>query len=70
MDFAASHGTIVVDFYADWCGPCKRIAPYVHKTTQKLGIALAKVNVDNAEKVSTKYGITAMPTFQVLNSKG
>jgi thioredoxin 1 len=59
----------VVDFYADWCGPCKKIAPYVHKKTKELGLALAKVNVDNAQDVSAKYGVQAMPTFQVLNSK-
>jgi thioredoxin 1 len=59
----------VVDFYADWCGPCKKIAPYVHKKTQEFGLALAKVNVDNAPDVSAEYKIQAMPTFQVLNSK-
>jgi len=58
---------VVVDFYADWCGPCKMIAPHFIKMAATYSIpgflAFAKVNVDNVGSVAQKYGITAMPTF-------
>ncbi|KAJ4992897.1 thioredoxin-like protein [Stagonosporopsis vannaccii] len=58
---------LVVDFYADWCPPCRTIAPIFsqladqHATAGKLGFA--KVNVDHVKDVAVKYGISAMPTF-------
>lgn len=58
---------VVVDFYADWCGPCKAIAPgYAALATQHSvpGIlAFSKVNVDNAQDAAARYRVSAMPTF-------
>lgn len=63
----ASNTYVAVDFYADWCPPCKAIAP-IYKTladkhTAENTLAFAKVNVDNVGKIAARYGITAMPTF-------
>ena len=55
----------VVDFYADWCGPCKMIAPYVAELEGQFSNAqFIKVNVDDLEEVAAQEGITAMPTFK------
>ncbi|KAJ9161055.1 hypothetical protein NKR19_g2600 [Coniochaeta hoffmannii] len=58
---------VAVDFYADWCPPCKQIAPIYQNLAAKHSIpgvlAFAKVNVDHVQDVAAKYGITAMPTF-------
>ena len=58
---------VVVDFYADWCGPCKAIAPkYIELAKQHTipnYLAFAKVNVDNVQALAQEYGVTAMPTF-------
>jgi thioredoxin 1 len=58
---------VIVDFYADWCGPCKMIAPHFIKMASTYSIpgflAFAKVNVDNVGSVAQKYGVSAMPTF-------
>lgn len=58
---------VIVDFYADWCGPCKMIAPHFLKMASTYSIpgflAFAKVNVDHVGSVAQKYGVTAMPTF-------
>ena len=68
--FAAEHKFVLVDFHATWCGPCINIAPYVHKKCSESSVALAKVDVDVADDVATKYGVEAMPTFIVIDSKG
>ncbi|ORX96590.1 thioredoxin-like protein [Clohesyomyces aquaticus] len=62
----------IVDFYADWCGPCKTIAPIFASLAEKEAkpgkIQFAKVNVDSCQDVAKKYGVSAMPTFLVLKS--
>ncbi|KAE8445017.1 hypothetical protein EG329_014023 [Mollisiaceae sp. DMI_Dod_QoI] len=61
---------VVTDFYADWCGPCKAIAPLYEQLSTQLSrqnhITFVKVNVDNQKEIATKYGITAMPTFMIF----
>ena len=58
---------VVVDFYADWCPPCRAIAPIFSKLADDHAVqgqlAFGKVNVDHVKDVAQKYGITAMPTF-------
>jgi len=60
----------LVDFHATWCGPCKAIAPYVVEQSEKNGITLIKVDVDQAPDVASAYGIQAMPTFKVIDAQG
>ncbi|EQK99445.1 hypothetical protein G6O67_007478 [Ophiocordyceps sinensis] len=58
---------VAVDFYADWCPPCKTIAPFFESLAARHGkpefLAFAKVNVDDVSSVAQTYRITAMPTF-------
>ena len=55
---------VVVDFWADWCGPCKRLAPQVEKlATQKKDVQFYKVNVDDNAEVAAEQKINAMPTI-------
>ncbi|KAF2020123.1 thioredoxin-domain-containing protein [Aaosphaeria arxii CBS 175.79] len=62
----------VVDFYADWCGPCKAIAPVfsglADKETKPGKLQFCKVDVDACQDVAQKYGVSAMPTFLVIKS--
>lgn len=51
-------GVWVVDFYADWCGPCKMLAPIL----EELDANVLKVNVDNHEELATHFGIMSIPT--------
>lgn len=54
----------VIDFYADWCGPCRRLSPLlVQLAEQHIDVKFYKVNVENNEEVAEKVGITAMPTI-------
>jgi thioredoxin 1 len=70
LAIASQHSAIVVDFYANWCGPCKKIAPYVEKKCKESGVVLVKVDVDVNGDAATKYGVQAMPTFSVLDRQG
>ncbi|KAF8356926.1 png-1 [Pristionchus pacificus] len=60
-------GCIFIDFFADWCPPCRRIAPiYEEMASQFPTITFTKVNVDMSRDIAGRYGIRAMPTFIVL----
>ena len=52
--------TILVDFYANWCGPCKMLSPILEKVS--IDIKVIKVDVDKFEKLSREYGIMSIPT--------
>ncbi len=54
---------VVVDFYADWCMPCKALAPIIKEITDEFNIKLIKVNVDECPNVSLEYGIMSIPTI-------
>ncbi len=60
---------VVVDFYADWCGPCKRFAPTFKELSEKYGksIQFVKVNIDDVEELSDTYNIRALPTFMFFD---
>jgi thioredoxin 1 len=51
----------LVDFYADWCGPCKMLAPILEELKDE--IQIIKVNVDENEEVAMKYGVMSIPTL-------
>ncbi len=61
-------GVTVIDFWAEWCGPCRMIAPIIEKLAEEYdGKALiGKVDVDNNPEVAFKYGIRSIPTILIL----
>lgn len=61
-------GVTLVDFYADWCGPCKMIAPIIEDLSEEYkGKAnIVKVNVDNVQDVAAEFGIQSIPTLLVF----
>ena len=61
----AKKGTALVDFYADWCGPCKMMAPVVDALAEKMkGKAdVVKVNVDKESALANKFGVISIPCF-------
>ena len=65
FDEKTAHGLVLVDFYADWCGPCKAIAPEVEKVSRKFSgkAAVYKVNVDDSPELAQRYGISSIPNL-------
>lgn len=60
-------GLIVIDFFATWCGPCKRIAPTYEKLSESLtSIQFFKVDVDESPELVSQFDISSMPTFIFL----
>lgn len=59
-------GAVLVDFFATWCGPCKMLAPILEQTSQELPIDIYKVDIDESEMLSRKYGIMVVPTMIIF----
>jgi thioredoxin 1 len=66
-DVLLSTKPVVVDFWAEWCGPCKMVAPILEEiAAANEGIVIAKLNVDENPQTSASYGITSIPTLNVF----
>lgn len=61
-------GKVLVDFYADWCGPCKMLAPVLEEIEEeRTDVKIVKVNVDECPSITSKYGVMSIPTLLVFN---
>jgi len=59
---ASKKELIIVDFYADWCGPCKMLGPILEKLSKESKVKLIKLNVDNEKKIAEELDIMSVPT--------
>ena len=63
-------GPVVVDFWAEWCGPCRMIAPALEEIAGSLGekVKIVKLNVDENPQTAAKYGIQSIPTLMIFKN--
>lgn len=65
----ASEKTVLLDFYADWCGPCRMVSPLVDQIAEEHPEYLVgKVNVDNEPDIAAQFGVMSIPTLVVLKN--
>jgi len=65
FDAEVSSGVTLVDFYADWCGPCRMIAPIFEELSNEMNgkAKIAKVDIEAAQNVTANFGVTSIPTI-------
>ena len=67
FDAAIQSGIALVDFYADWCGPCKMMSPIVNEIAdERTDVTVAKVNVDESSELASRFGVVSIPTFIIF----
>jgi thioredoxin 1 len=69
-DVLKSSKPVLVDFWAEWCGPCKMLAPHLEEIAQTMGdkVTVAKLNIDDNPRTTKNYGVKGIPTLMLFKN--
>jgi thioredoxin 1 len=63
-----STDAVLVDFWAEWCGPCHAVAPVLDQISEERNLRLVKVNIDEEQELARRYGVMSIPTMILFES--
>lgn len=63
-----SHNLVLIDFWAEWCGPCKKVSPILDEISEERGLWVGKLNVDENPIKSDQFGVQTIPTMVLFKS--
>lgn len=67
FDKVISKGKVLVDFYADWCGPCRMLTPILEEIAKGTDeVQIVKINVDDSQEIAARYGVMSIPTMIIF----
>ncbi len=68
-EIKASEKPVLLDFYADWCGPCRMVSPLVDQIAEEReDILVGKINVDEQQELAVEFGVVSIPTLAVMKN--
>jgi len=63
-----SEGKVIVDFWAEWCGPCHAVAPVLDRIADEHGVKLVKVNIDQEQGLAERFGVSSIPLMLLFEN--
>ena len=62
-DVVSSNSLVLIDFWAEWCGPCKKVAPILEEISSETGLLIGKLNIDENQEKTMEYSVQTIPTM-------